>query len=173
MKFLGIKWVQGQKNYNQPWKRVTKHATVTFFDEVNRKYYFINLTSLKEAMLRDVLRTPKGAIIVVAKDIWINRQIEAEHKLNIMNTVAVVDDEFVETSQKYAENAMSKIKIMGNYKMGNYKEFEKLVLKILKVYGCNGQLFCYNGNDDDYQSPDLEDSKLPSELKRLIASLAE
>lgn len=171
MKYLGIKWAKGQKNYNEPWKRVNKHATVIFYDEKKKKYYFINLTSTKEAMLRDILRTPKGGIVIVAKDVWNGRQLEKEHKLNIMNSVAVIDEEFVETNQKYAENALSEIKIMGNYKMSNYSEFEKLILKILYKFGINGQLFCYNGNDDNYQSPDLNDSKLPLELKRLICSL--
>ena len=76
MKFIGLKYVEGYKCYNNPFRRMKNHPTLIFFDEVSNNYYFINFSSTKEMLLRDTLRKNGKSLIFVAKNVRRGRRSE-------------------------------------------------------------------------------------------------
>lgn len=150
IKFIGIKWVKGYKDYNEPFNRVSSHPTIIFANE--KYYYFINLTSIKEAKLRDILRNEKNIPIeVVATDVTRNQMIFKQYKMNIMVLVARVDKESVTSN---IQIGFSKIEIFNNYKCSNYNKLKNELLTIIK--NNINSFYVYNGNDDDYQYVELK-----------------
>lgn len=160
MKFIGIKYVEGYKNYSNPFKRVRNHPTIVFYDGIKKQFYFINFSSLKENVVRDILRQNGKPIIFVAHNVKKERFIEKEHKMNLMVSIARCDASYVSTLENPALEGQ--IYINNNYVCSDYdKLLNDTYCALVKYYD---ELFIYNGNDDNYQSPDLEDSSLPKDL---------
>ena len=163
IEFKGLKMVKGFKDYNKPWKRVIIHPTFVF--ESEKYFYFINLTSTKEK-LRDVLRNTKEYTFI-GKNVWHNGIKQDEIIMNLMILVARCNKNTVETYDVIPE-FLTQIQIKGTYKCSNYYELVDDVLN--KIKNNRNSFFVYNGNDDDYQHPDLEgeEANLPQELLNTI-----
>lgn len=167
--FEGIRWVGGYKIYSHPYLRMKAHPTLVF--KGKDKYYFVNLTSLKELELRDLLRKNKP-VEFIARDVWSGKTIHAIHPMNIAISIAVCDIDMVETAD-FLPTKFTRTRIKNFYKCSNLKTFTEQVLNAmwLSFTGEFTSFYCYNGNDDNYQSPDLDDYKVPEELKECIKKL--
>ena len=163
MKFLGLRMVQGFKDYNQAWKRVIVHPTLIFEDDIH--YYFINLTSTNEK-LRDVLRNYYcKEYVFIGENVWHNNVKQAQIKMNLMVLVARCDKNTVESYDNLPEFP-TRIQIKGRYKCSNYDKLVDDCLSKIKMH--HNSFFVYNGNDD-YQCPDLKsESSLPAKLLQSI-----
>lgn len=160
IKFYGLKWTKGYKIYDKPWKRISSHPTLVF--ESEKYFYFINLSTINEK-LRDILRGES----FVAKNVWVGKSKKVYSEMNLMVLVARCDKNTVETLDIIPEYT-TRIHIFENYKCSN---IEELKIKCLSaIYNNFNFFFVYNGNDDDYQYPDLnvEETKLPQEFKTAI-----
>lgn len=167
--FEGIRWVGGYKIYSKPYLRMKSHPTLVF--KGKEKYYFVNLTSLKELELRDLLRNGKP-LEFVAENVWTGKMMENEHPMNVSISIATCDIEMVETAD-YLPLNYSRIRIKNKYRCSNYNVLVQKVASAM-YESFNGKFtsfYCYNGNDDDYQSPDLDGYKVPEELKKCVYEL--
>lgn len=164
MKFIGIKWVKGYKNYNKPFLRVKSHPTVIFRDD--KYYFFINLTTPEETSVRDLLRANGKPICFVAQNVKRFEKMFKNYAMNLMILVARVEIDDVTDFEKIGK---TDIEIMSNYRCTNYYSLKN---EILKAIADNLTTFyVYNGSDDDYQFKDFEDyslQNLPLETRDCI-----
>lgn len=163
MKYLGLYWVKGTKNYNQPFRRLNSHATFVF--ESEEHYFFINLSSLKEFQARDTLRINDKPYTFNAKDVFVKNVKQFYYPLNLITLVPRVDKETVITP---FQDGTSRVEIIRKYKCSNEEELTKKAFSL--IFEQKSQFYVFNGNDDDYQYKDFEDenSKLPSSLIKEI-----
>lgn len=146
IKFLDVFWTQGYKHSFDKYQVRKLHPTFVFRDETSKKYYFLNLTTIKNEKLSelDYVRYSDDKPVIFKVERFTKGEVR-ERRLIMMYSIAVVDESYIVETEDI-EPIVGKVSFENRYCARNYLDFQRRVLK--KILFESDDFYFYNGNPD-------------------------